>query len=218
MATPRLGLTELVDSQASAWATANGLAFGLESFMLAKVLDRDLNTPPGSPTRGDTYIVGPSPTGAWSGKGGQLTVYNNGWIFAPPVGGLLVFIHDEKAWHGYSSVEAAWHPLQELWSTSEHWTGQYRDSAKVYAKVVDIGAMPAATTKTVAHGITGLDLTRPVTFQASFFASGVIAAPIPLGGNPASADMYADATNVVIFTNIDLSSFNAKLRLTYCKT
>ena len=36
------------------------------------VKDRDLATPPASPTDGDRYIVAAAATGAWAGKTGQI--------------------------------------------------------------------------------------------------------------------------------------------------
>ena len=41
----------------------------------------NLNTPPVSPARGDVYIVGPSPTGAWAGKANHVMTYDgSNWI------------------------------------------------------------------------------------------------------------------------------------------
>ncbi|WP_420902130.1 DUF2793 domain-containing protein [Pseudomonas nitroreducens] len=36
------------------------------------IVDKDLSTPPGSPADEAAYIVGASPTGAWSGKSTQV--------------------------------------------------------------------------------------------------------------------------------------------------
>ena len=47
------------------------------------VIDDSLNTPPGSPIREQTYLVGASPTGAWSGLSGRLVWYDStvtGWV------------------------------------------------------------------------------------------------------------------------------------------
>ncbi len=51
-----------------------------------------VNTPPGSPTEGVAYIVGPSPTGAWVGQAGNLAIYEGAaWIFYTPMSGWTVF-------------------------------------------------------------------------------------------------------------------------------
>lgn len=58
---PRLGLPYLVSGQAQKEVTHNDALNGLDFLVQLNVLDRDLNTPPASPTEGDTYIIGPSP-------------------------------------------------------------------------------------------------------------------------------------------------------------
>jgi hypothetical protein len=66
------------------------------------VLDRDLNTPPGSPAAGDRYIVGPSPTGAWSGHAGHIAVWRSGaWAFYVPAVGWLAYVSDEQVISAY---------------------------------------------------------------------------------------------------------------------
>ena len=63
-----------------------------------KVVDRDLTAPPGSPTTGACYIVAASPTGAWSGKAGYLTVYDGTqWLFLAPSEGDQARVLDENA-------------------------------------------------------------------------------------------------------------------------
>jgi hypothetical protein len=50
------------------------------------------NTPPGSPTTGDRYAVGPTPGGAWTGKANYIATANGGgWDFLlPPLGSLIL--------------------------------------------------------------------------------------------------------------------------------
>ncbi len=45
------------------------------------VVNQTTNAPPGSPTTGVTYIIGPSPTGAWSGLAGKLAICEDGATF-----------------------------------------------------------------------------------------------------------------------------------------
>lgn len=48
------------------------------------VISMALNTPPGSPADGDSYVVGPAPTGAWAGRANSVVVRMQGaWRFVP---------------------------------------------------------------------------------------------------------------------------------------
>jgi hypothetical protein len=60
------------------------------------VIDRDLSTPPGSPTKGDRYIVKATGTGDWAGHDNAITYYNgSAWVFIAPVEGLICWVKDE---------------------------------------------------------------------------------------------------------------------------
>lgn len=66
------------------------------------VKDRDLTTPPASPTDGDRYIVPAAATGAWAGKANQIAVRIEGaWEFHPPKVGWLCYIEDEAKLSAY---------------------------------------------------------------------------------------------------------------------
>lgn len=97
MATPVLGLTELVSAQALPEVTVNENARWLEFFAGgAKILDRNLATPPGSPADGDTYLVATSGTGAWSGQDGKIAQYiSTAWAFKTAKEGMLLYVADE---------------------------------------------------------------------------------------------------------------------------
>ncbi len=74
------------------------------------VIDKDLNTPPGTPVKGDRYIVGPSPTGAWATYAGKIAWCSNAtgpvWTFDTPLEGWTVFIKDEDL--NYYHSGSAW--------------------------------------------------------------------------------------------------------------
>ncbi len=63
---------------------------------------RTTATPPGSPSTGDVYIIGASPTGAWSGQAGNITYYNSGWNFITPNEGASFWVYDENAAYTYN--------------------------------------------------------------------------------------------------------------------
>ncbi len=77
----------------------------LEEFTWQKpVIDKDLNTPPVSPTKGDRYIVGTDPTGDWSGHAGDITLYtNSGWVFITKQAGMYLYVIDEAKLYKYIS-------------------------------------------------------------------------------------------------------------------
>lgn len=64
------------------------------------------NSPPGSPTNGHRYVIGTSPSGAWSGKAKYLAVYRGGWQFYAPYSGAVVYnLGDGKP---YQYIASAW--------------------------------------------------------------------------------------------------------------
>jgi hypothetical protein len=71
----------------------------------ASVKDKDLLTPPASPTAGDRYIVASgTATGAWVNKNTQIAEWNGAaWDFYSPVVGWTTYVDDEQkvySWNG----------------------------------------------------------------------------------------------------------------------
>jgi len=67
------------------------------------VLDKDLNTPPGSPVEGDRYIVAASATSAWTGQEGKIAEYNGSvWKFTAPNEGFACWIEDENKIYAFN--------------------------------------------------------------------------------------------------------------------
>ena len=109
-ATPNLTLPYIMAAQSQKHVTHNEAIRALDAILQLAVLDRDLTVPPSSPANGARYIVGGSPTGAWSGHAGSIAAYQDGaWMFYAPVEGWIAWIGDEDAavvWDG-----AAWSAL-----------------------------------------------------------------------------------------------------------
>lgn len=79
----------------------------LDTVVMGSIKDKDLTTPPGSPTDGDRYLVPAGATGAWTGKANNLTVWQGqsiGWTFFQPKIGWRVYVEDEKSFYTYTSV------------------------------------------------------------------------------------------------------------------
>lgn len=105
--TPHLGLPLMAAAQAQKHVTHNEALFGLDALVHLAVLDRDLTTPPASPSNGARYIVTGAGVGAWAGKGGQIAVWQDGaWRFHAPGRGWLAYVIDEGALLGWDG--AAW--------------------------------------------------------------------------------------------------------------
>lgn len=96
-ATTKLAL-ELLASAAANQTLANTTFAQLNQLVMPAVVDKDLATPPGSPANEALYIVAGSPTGAWSGKAGQLAYWLTStgvWQFIVPRAGFAVRMLDE---------------------------------------------------------------------------------------------------------------------------
>ena len=92
------GSTVLVTSEGSRYLLRD------QNLPTTSVIDKDLATPPGSPMLGDRYLVPGSPTGAWVTKTDYIATYTaQGWVFAAPVTGRLVYVIDETAFYHYSA-------------------------------------------------------------------------------------------------------------------
>lgn len=103
---PNLGLNYGWTTGENGWGTgmdANlkrlGAVVGLS------VIDRNLTTPPGSPTNGDRYIIPSGATGDWSGKTDQIAVCVAGaWEYYAPKIGWLCYVEDEEKLTVYKST------------------------------------------------------------------------------------------------------------------
>ena len=47
--------------------------------------------------------------------------------------------------------------VDDVYSTTEHVVGKWIDGSDVYEKVIDVGTLPSATSKSVPHNIDNLD-------------------------------------------------------------
>lgn len=129
-----------VDGQ-STTATLNDLIRFFDTLTHPLVLDKDLTAPPGGESEGDTYIVGGSATGAWSGQDDDLAVYFYGtWYFVTPWKGFTVYVDDESAeyrWGGSSWGDTA----STILSDNNTWTGtqDFQGSASVTGGALNVG-------------------------------------------------------------------------------
>jgi len=102
--TARLRLPELAAAQAQKHVTHNEALVALDTLVQISVLDKDLDTPPGSPAEGDCFIVASGGTGDWTGWDDRIARYEDGaWrSYLPGVGdgeGWLAYVQDEEAFY-----------------------------------------------------------------------------------------------------------------------
>jgi hypothetical protein len=109
---PNLALPFIEGGELLPDVTLNETLRLIDTLVQLAILDRDLNTPPGSPSEGQRWIVkaSPSPAGAWAGHGNHVAAWQDGdWVFCTPQVGWIAFIVDEGAlvaWSGSAWVDA----------------------------------------------------------------------------------------------------------------
>ncbi len=97
------------------------------------------------------------------------------------------------------------------YSTSEVLTAErWIDGKPVYRKVVSMGALPNATAKSIAHGISNLDEHLDLSGVA-FHANGDARIPLPyVSTSTSTIQMHMSKTNVIVTNRIDMSATYAK--------
>jgi hypothetical protein len=74
------------------------------------VVNQTTNTPPTSPTDGDAYIIGTSPTGVWSGNARKIAIYEtSAWVIYTPQDGWMVF--DKAQFASFTYYSGVWNSL-----------------------------------------------------------------------------------------------------------
>lgn len=92
--------------------TANQLAeaVSVEKFRRGFVIDVLINTPPGSPTAGDRYVVGESPTGDWVGHADAIAEWTgSAWTFLTAEEGFTVTVESTFVDYSYNDL-STWVP------------------------------------------------------------------------------------------------------------
>lgn len=94
----------------------------LDAFITKAVVDKDLNTPPTTTTSdaGKVWIIGPSPTGRWASKAGQLAIWTgaNTEHYITPKEGWTFDVIDEDVKYRYSG--SAWVSTAGTGSAGKH--------------------------------------------------------------------------------------------------
>ena len=106
-ATPRFSFPLLALAQAQKEVTHNEALTLIDALIHAAVESGPLNVPPAGPVEGRCWLVGPSPTGAWSGAAGAIALWSaGGWRLVPPRAGMRIVRLTDRAWLRFDGV--AW--------------------------------------------------------------------------------------------------------------
>jgi hypothetical protein len=109
MTTPILGMDELAAAQSQPEVIVNAALRSLEAAMQISALGYQ-NSPPGSPAEGDRYLVGSSPTGAWTGHAEEVAYYSGGWQFLQPLPGWRAYVVGDAEYVFDESSSGYWLP------------------------------------------------------------------------------------------------------------
>ena len=91
-----LKLPFIQSAQAQKHVTHNDAITNLDILTQLTIEDKDLTTPPSSPTEGACYIIASSATADWVGKENQIAAWQDGaWRFYEPAEGWVAWIRDE---------------------------------------------------------------------------------------------------------------------------
>jgi len=232
--TPK-GITKVESGQNLKYFTVNEAIAWLEQMAGGVIKDRDLSTPPGSPSDGDLYIVKATGSGAWAGHDGELALYLNGWKFidlddADITGdGLSFWLEDEDFQIGYR--DDAWCWLWGKWPLDADgiWTGRYDFSGtpkKIMTKVLTkSGALTNNADVNITHSVTSINLSGHL---AAFMTirnhntTPTESCPIQGGGVAFTHNklfgIRFDATNLILRPSFDATAYYVnyqKVRIEY---
>lgn len=235
---PRHGIELLVPGQSGADITFNEAVAVLSLINGAEFETFEQNTPPGSPVNGDVHFTGASPTGDWINEGDKIAAYYNGWHFFAPKPGMIGYDNTNFELISWDSGLSTWFPVQDRWSSTEHFTGKRRFETggsstrkPVYSKTVTSTTITTpATTLFLSHGITTIDWAYQVQVQygliqtdgtvkiGSGMGGAVINGVVDVNGFQINNQFITFAsTNALIGPSAPFQTFQIEFRLEYCK-
>ena len=102
------------------------------------------------------------------------------------------------------------------YSTTEKVVGTWIDGSLVYEKVIDLGALPNATSKNVNHNISNLKYFVKIEGIAYWSGTVYINLPYIAASNPIY--IAVNSTSVTVTSTSDRRDFNGYVTLRYIKT
>lgn len=120
----------------------------------------------------------------------------------------------EQIWNETAGEPA---PKNNVFSTEERLWGYWIDGKPIYRKTVELGSMPNATGKSIAHGITNID--RVVKIEGAIMDSNKNGGVLPFVSIQASGvEVGFNSTDVIIADSQNYSAFNGHVTIYYTKT
>lgn len=111
--TPNFDLPLLHAAQVQKEITHNEALTLIDALLAGAVVAVSNSPPTPLPQPGRAWIVGDTPTGAWTGQASRIAIFSvGGWRFAPPVSGLhlrddaagVLRRYDGNAWLAYPAI------------------------------------------------------------------------------------------------------------------
>ncbi len=156
-----------IKTSGSGWVAVNSGTFSGVDWK-ESVKDRDLNTPPVSPSYGDRYIVGSAGTGDWSGHNNEITEWmdmdTDAWVFTDLDEGQACWVEDENlvyAWTGTAWVQIG-HDHQDVTTTA----------SPSFNNLILTGGVLTGTNSTTMTIGTGGGVSGRTTFNGGVWATG----------------------------------------------
>lgn len=156
------------------------------------VLDKDLVTPPGSPSTGDRYIVaggGGTATGLWTVQENKIAEWDgSSWQFTDPQAGMLVIVEDEGTngrYYGYTGT--AWVSLGSVINFGVHSVTELNDVTSAGSGII----------------ITAAERTA---LQSSFSAVAISLATITFTQNDVTTERIDVPVGVLALPDIEVTS------------
>ena len=106
---------------------------------------------------------------------------------------------------------------KQTYSTTEQVVGTWIDGKPIYQKTINFGALPNATSKTVAHGISNIDR---ITSYDAIMSDGTDFQTLNCCWTNGSNNIRSSVnkTNVTITSTYNVTGYNAYVTIQYTKT
>lgn len=188
--TDRLKLPLISANQSQKEVTHNAALELLDILVHPIVQDIGVNTPPASPILGDCYIVGPTPTGLFTGYSNAIAkAVTGGWRFYTPFKSLSLWVESREMRYVFTGTQ--WQPEGMFWHSNGSYlrveelteTKTLTGSTATSAIQIPDKALVIAVNLRVTQAITGV----------SSFGIGVVGDPLRYGNGIGTS---LDTTNI----------------------